>query len=669
MKNFVSTERGRCRIPTGFGGLMFQAGRMPSTQERVHFGVFEADLRSGELFRQDRKVKLHPQAFQTLALLLEHPGTLVTREQFRQRLWSSDTFVDFDLGLNSAVKKVREALHDSADNPRFVETLPRRGYRFIAPVAIVPISRPEDVALPEAEKDKEAPAAAEKQESAPRTLERPTQQTVGWTPRHRVRWVAATATVLIALAFQDFVWRRHPLASAAASVRAISVLPLENLSGDPGQEYFVDGMTEALIANLAQISSLRVISGTSVMRYKETRKPLPEIARELNVDALVEGAVIRVGERVRIDVQLLDGATERHLWAASYERNVGEVTSVQSDIARAVTNEIRVTLSPQEQARLLRTASVDPQTYELYLKGRYFWAKHTEESIRRSIEYFLAAVQRRPDYALAYAAMAEAYVSMRDDLTPQEAFSKAKAAARTALRIDDMVAEAHNALAASLFWYDWDWVGAKKEFERALALNPNYFLAHQWYGQYQKALGWKNWAAEVKRAGELDPLSPIVAGGGWYLESGEYDKAIALLRKKLELDPNAAFPNVQIGRVYTRKAMYAEAIEHLQKGVALLPGYLSQLGYAYAMSGKRAEAVKILAQLEQLSHRQYISPYEFAIVYAGLGEKELAFNWLNEAVAKRAPQVVMLNVSWEEVDSLRSDPRYTELTRLVGLPQ
>src|SRR5262245_32514111 len=327
----------------------------PAPPERVRFGVFEPDSRSRELFKQGRKVRLHQQAFQTLALLLEHPGELVTRDELHRRLWPSDTFVNFDLGLNSAVKKVRDALHDSADSPRYVETLPRRGYRFIAPVETVSLPKREEAALSDGEMEEDSPPA----------LERPPQQTIRWTQHRSVRGGAAVAaSVLIALTLQGFVWRRHPLASTVPPVRALAVLPLENLSGDPGQEYFVDGMTEALITNLAQISALKVISRTSVMGYKATRKSLQEIARDLSVDAVVEGAVIRMVGRVRIAARLVEVATGRHLWAATYERIVVEVTSLQSDVARAIADEIRVTVTPQEQARLLRTASVDPETYE-----------------------------------------------------------------------------------------------------------------------------------------------------------------------------------------------------------------------------------------------------------------------------------------------------------------
>jgi tetratricopeptide (TPR) repeat protein len=421
-------------------------------------------------------------------------------------------------------------------------------------------------------------------------------------------------------------------------------------------------MTEALITNLAQISGLKVISRTSVMGFRAPRKSLRDIAQELGVDAIVEGAVIRTGGQLRIDARLVDVATERHLWAATYERNVIEVTSLQSDIARAIADEIRVTLTPQEEARLRRPASVDQETYELYIKGRYFLGKL---SIQRSIEYFQAAIERRPNYAPAYASMAEAYTM--SGLGPEQERAKGNAAARAALRIDDTLPEAHNALAAVLFWYDWDWPGAKREFERALALNPNYALAHLWYAQYQHALGWKNWAAEAKRAHELDPLTPWMGSGAWYMESGEYDQRIALLQKRLELDPNLAFTYNLLGRAYTRKGAYEDAIRSFRRALDLGGGNVGDLGYAYAMSGQRAEAMKMLAQLEQLSQQRYVPPLQFAMIYAGLGEKDMAFSRLNQSLANRDTGMVSLNWKWQ-LDSLRSDPRFAELKRAIGLP-
>jgi len=346
------------------------------------------------------------------------------------------------------------------------------------------------------------------------------------------------------------------------------------------------------------------------------------------------------------------------------------VVILQSEVARAIAKAIQVQLTPQEQARLAQAQSVDPQAYEFYLRGRYFWNKRTEAALRKSIDYFRQAIQREPNYALAYAGMADAYI-VRGDLSREEQCSKAKAMARVALQMDEGLAEAHNALAMCLFSSDWDWVGAEREFQRAIALDPNYAWAHQWYGQFQHAMGRQNWAAEVKRAGELDPLSLVIAGGGWYIESGQYDLAIDITRKKLELDPNYAGAYLALGRLYTLKGMYQEAIAQLQKGVDLsggAPESLSALGYTYGVSRKRNEALKILHQLTLLSKRRYVPRYQIALVYVGLGEKDRAFDWLQKAVADHSIPLVFLR-SAKEMASLRSDPRYAELLSRIGLPQ
>ncbi len=632
---------------------LFMAASTPS--ERVRFGVFEADLRSGELRKQGVKIKLHHQPFQVLTMLLEHPGEVVTREELKSKLWPFDTFVDFD--------------GDSAEIPRYVETLPRRGYRFIGSLSNASTSKAEPAAgVPGRVIEEKSSAASEEAETKVPAVSGPRSRWMLWAPA-----AALVGLLVLLVGFDAGSWREKLLARATPiHIRSIAVLPLENLSGDPAQEYFTDGMTDALITNLAQISSLKVISRTSVIRYKGTKKTLPEIGIELNVDGVVEGTVVRSGERVRVDAQLIEVKTDRHLWASAYERNLGDIIALQSEVARAIANEVQVKLTSHEEAHLHRVESVDPQTYELYLKGRYFWNKRDEDSLRKSIDYFQQAIQRSPNYALAYAGLAEAYV-VRPDVAPQDSYSAAKTAARRALEIEDGLAEAHNALAASLFWYDWDWAGAESEFQRALAVNPNYAQAHQWYGQFQKAMGRKNWPDEVKRAGELDPLSLVNAGGGWYIESGQYDLALELTRKRLELYPNAAVLYAALGTVYARKQMYQEAIANTQKSVTLSggePRFLSALGYTYAIAGKRKEALGILRQLTLLSKSAYVSPFEIASIHAGLDQKDLAFNWLQKAVAEHSRELVFLKSrTLVEMDSLRSDPRYAELERQVGLPQ
>jgi TolB-like protein/DNA-binding winged helix-turn-helix (wHTH) protein/Flp pilus assembly protein TadD len=637
----------------------------PIPSERLCFDVFEADLRSGELRKQGVKIKIHHQPFQVLTILLDHPGEVVTREELKNKLWPLDTFVDFDMGLNSAVKKLRDALGDSAEIPRYVETLPRRGYRFIGSVSKTSTSKVGFTsALPEPVVE-EQPSVSNKGV----TTEDPK---VSGAHSRSTRWAggAALIVLLALLVWFDAGGWREKLLVRTTPIHSIAVLPLENLSGDPAQDYFTDGMTDAVITDLAQISSLKVISRTSVMRFKGTRNPLPDIAKELNVDGIVEGAVVQSAERVRVDVQLIQAAADRHIWANTYERSLGDTVVLQSEVARAIANAIQVQLTPQEQGHLARVRSVDPQAYELYLKGRYFWNKRTEVALSKSIDYFQQTIQKDPNYPLAYAGMADAYI-VRNDLPAEEQCSKAKAMARIALQMDEGLAEAHNALAMCLFSADWDWAGAEKEFQRAIALNPNYAQAHQWYGQYQRAMGRQNSAmAEIKLAQELDPLSLVIGGGsGQY--GRHYDLMIERNRKKLELDPNFAGAHLALGRAFALKGMYQDAFAEIQKGVTLsggAPGPLSALGYTYGVSGKRHEALKILEQLTLFSNRRYVSPYDIALVYVGLGEKDRAFDWLQKAVADRSIPLVSLRAG-EEMDSLRSDPRYAELLNRIGLPQ
>jgi TolB-like protein/DNA-binding winged helix-turn-helix (wHTH) protein/Tfp pilus assembly protein PilF len=631
----------------------------------AHFGVFEVDLHSHELRKRGIKVKLHEQPFQVLATLLEHHGEVVSREDLRRRIWPSDTFVDFDNGLNGAVNRLRETLGDSADSPRFVETVPRQGYRFIAALEdAAPVVGPG--VLPKNDAGQaEAALPGKPASELPRVARARVLQP-------RVWGLTSLAVVGLALLALNLASRHHgaPGMTVPPKIRSIAVLPLENLSGDAGQEYFADGMTDALITDLAQISSLKVISRTSTVRYKGTRKPLPDIARELNVDGIVEGTVIRTPDRLRVDAQLIEANSDRHFWARSYERTPGDAVALQTDLAQAIANEIQAKLTPQEQARLQRRESVDPQTYELYVRGRYLW--YQRRDLQKSVDYFQQAIQRNPHYALAYAALAEAYV-LGGDLSPAETCSKAKAAASTALQMDEGLAEAHTALAVCLL-RDWDWAGAEKEFQRAIALNPNYAWAHQSYGYgFLRTMGQLDAAdMEMKRAHELDPLSLVIAWADGKHRTGKQrdDWIIENNLKKLELDPNFAQSHSVLGMLYTRKGMYQDAIAHLQKAIELTggePGPLSSLGYTYAVSGRRNDALKVLHQLTMLSKRRYVSPSVIAKVYVGLGEKDRAFDWLQKAVADRSiPIDLKMN---PELDSIRSDPRFAELVRQIGLPQ
>jgi TolB-like protein/Flp pilus assembly protein TadD len=508
----------------------------------------------------------------------------------------------------------------------------------------------------------DAPPSAERGQEIPRPASRVHSRSIFWA-------MATVAVALLLLAWLNTGDWRHRLWAGATpiQIRAIAVLPLDNLSGDPGQEYFADGMTDALTTNLAQISSLKVISRTSVMRYKGTRKPLPDIARELKVDGIVTGAVMRSGEHVRINAQLIEASTDRHLLARKYEGNLSDVIALQNELAQAITNEIQVKLTPEEQARQLRRESVDPKAYELYVKGRYFVEKRTPASILKGIDYYQQATQRDPKYAAAYAAIAWAY-GQGTDVSHEEQCLKMRDMAGIALRLDDGHADAHHALAFRLFQCDWDWAGAEREYQRSIALNPNDAQTHQGYGLLLGVLGRRESSlAEVKRALELDPVSLLYGGGvfGSLIASGQYDLAIESMRKKMELDPNYPGFYAALGGAYTLKGMYEEAIAYYQKAVDLSEGskgYLSGLGYTYGVFGKRKEALKILHQLT-LSNA---SPENITLVYAGLGEKDRAFDVLQKAVAGHGIWPPFLRN--RALKSIRLDPRWAELLRGVGLP-
>src|SRR5712692_11871011 len=574
----------------------------------IRFGPFEADLRAGELRKHGVKLKMVGQPFEVLAMLLECPGQLVTREELRARLWPTDTFVDFDHGLNAAVNKLRDALNDSAEKPNYVETLPRRGYRFISAVGL-----------------------------------HDSQNLLG-----------------------------EP---SSPKIQSLVVLPLENLSNDPEQEYFADGMTDQLITNLAQISALKVISRTSAMRYKGTKKSLPEIARELHVDAVVEGAVMWVGGRVRISAQLIEAPTDYHLWAASYERDLRDVLSMQEEVTRAIASEIRVNLSAQEQARLASTRPIDPEAYRLYLKGRYYWNKRSLEGFRKAIEYFQQATAKDPAYALAYVGLADTYTyfSFFDVVPPREAMPKAKAAAARALEIDNRLGEAHVSLGYVSYMYDGDWPAAGKHFEQALALNPAYSRAHTFYPFYLSSLGRSEEALEVaRRALDFDPASPAVSHSlavQLYF-ARQFDQAIDQAHNTLEMDANFAISYAVLGEVYLSKGMYREGLSELEKYSALSrsgAASLALLGYSHARLGERKESLQVIEALKAASKQSFVPALFVALVYAGLEDKDQAFTWLEKAYEERFNRLAYLKVEalW---DPLRSDPRFADLLRRVGIP-
>jgi TolB-like protein/Tfp pilus assembly protein PilF len=569
-------------------------------QSRValRFDAFKVDLQAGELCKQAQKVRLQKQPFQILEMLLEHPGKVITREELRKRIWPADTFVDFEQGLYNAIKKLREALGDTAETPRYIETLPRKGYRFVGSI----------------------------ETSAPR-------------------------------------------------IESLAVLPLENLSGDPEQEYFADGMTEALISSLAKIGALRVVSRTTAMRYKKTDKTLPQIARELNVDAVVEGTVLRSGKRLRISAQLIQASTDTHLWAQSYDRNLRDVLTLQSEVAAAIAQQVQVKLTPLDQARFAEARPVDPEAYEAYLKGRYHWNRRSGEGFAMAVQYFQQAIAKDPAYAAAYAGLADCLSSLGlwSLVSPDQGCGKAKGLALQALELDPGSAEAHASLAWATTFYDYDFAFAERELELSIELNPRYVTAHQWLGWCLAVTGrYEEGYTELKRAIRLDPLSSVAhfALGFVYWCARRYDQAIEQYEKAIELDPNSPQAHGWLGWALLYRSMDRPGIAALRKAVELsqgAPAFIAALGEAFAAAGELDEAQEVLQQLKELSKRQYVSPYHVGRFYAALGDKNEALRWLETAYRERGAWMVLLKTD-PRLDPLRCDPRFQDLLRRMNFP-
>jgi TolB-like protein/Tfp pilus assembly protein PilF len=489
--------------------------------------------------------------------------------------------------------------------------------------------------------------------------------------------VAAVATALISGLVWFLVWRGAP-AVQPEQIKSLAVLPLENLSGDPAQEYFADGMTDALIGNLAKIGALHVISRTSAMHYKGTKKPLPQIASELGVDAVVEGTVQRSGNRVLIRAQLIHAATDRHLWIETYERDLRDVLNLQSEVAHTIAREIQTKVTTAEQARLARHRPANRKAFDDYLQGRYlYWNKRTKENLEKAIEYFQSAIKEDPAYAQAYAGMADCYNHLgsvrHSALPPVEARRRAAEAAGKALEFDTELAEAHAALGYAKH-YNWDWAEAEREFKRAIELNPNYAEAHIRYSQYLVSRGNVEEAvAEANRARELDPFSlDISALRGFVLENARrYSEAIEQLRRVIEMDPGFYSAHWFLAQTYTANGEFDEAIASSEKAVALsgrAPAALGFLGLAYALAGRKDEANQVLVELLELNRRSYVTPPAVATVYIGLGDKDRAFVWLERAYQERSYYMAFLK-TFPLLDPLRPDPRFDELLRRIGLAQ
>ena len=658
----------------------------------LRFGAFELDLRSGELRKGGVLLNLPPQPFKILVLLATHPGQLVTREKIQREIWGSGTFVDFEQGLNFAINKIRMTLGDEAGTPRYIETLPRRGYRFIAPVeetrahgslleqrlhepgaTLQPSARegPQEAALPARIGSTEHTSGSAASEGTVHEAQSATanQGTLRWRTG-----LALAALLTVCIAAGLFIWHGTRFQTAQAGpvqIHSLAVLPLANLSGDPSQDYFADGMTDELTTNLAKIRSLLVISRTTMMQYRDAHKPLPQIAEELHVDAVVEGSVVCSGSTVRITAQLIDARHDHHLWAQSYERQVTEILSVQDSVALDIASAVKAELGPEEHESLARHRSIKPDAYESYLRGRSKLGKQAPDAIKDSLQDFRRAIDQDPLYAPAYSGLADAYSLLANygALPPQEAFPPAKAAALKALSLDPSLAEAHASLAFVKNHYDWDWTGAEREYKRAIELSPSDAIAHLRYARYLSYLARFDEAiAEIKHAQELDPLSLVIQNnvGIVLYYARRYDAAILESRKTLEIDPDRVWSRVFLALSYEQKGMYREAIQEQERVKAYFKGAPTVgLAHVYALSGRSSEARLILRELEKEDGYDWLS---IAADYAALGEKDRAFHWLEKAYEEHDFFLPTLAVNpW--MDPLRSDPRFRDLLRRIGLPR
>jgi TolB-like protein/DNA-binding winged helix-turn-helix (wHTH) protein/Tfp pilus assembly protein PilF len=624
------------------------------------FDSFEVDLCSGEVWKHGVRVRLQDQPFQVLRVLLERPGQIVTRDELKQTLWPADTFVDFDDGLNTAVKKIRELLGDSAERPRYIETIPRRGYRFVGPIAP---SSPVEGAVA-------APS------SQPALVLPPAETSV----RRRAFRLAAYAAVgvfalVVVLVGADVGgWRARLVGRAAGPrIESLAVLPLANLSLDPGQDYFADGMTEALIANLAQVRALRVISRTSVVHYKGTDKTLPQIAYELNVDAVIEGTVQRSGNRVQVTAQLIRGQTDSPLWAKTYDRDAQDVLVMQSEVAQAIVSEIKVQLTPQERQRFAGARPVNPEAYDAYLLGDYHSSKRNPAAFEKAIEYFQEAIRIDPSYAQAYAGLASAYLE-RDvwsGLGIGKTADQVRANTLKALELDGELAEAHALLGWIYFQYDWDWLHTEAEFKRAIELNANLPSSYARYAFFLQAMGRQQEAlAAVHRAVELDPLSAWNIGeeGRILYRARRYEDAVARYQRALELDPSYVPALSRIAEAYEQLGKYDEARAYAQKyqqtsGDPRLS--LQLMARIYARMGKRREALEALRSFEKIGPLGG-DEYALAGIYSALGDRDRAIAVLEKLVQTRSTMPFVF--VGPELDSLRSDPRFQQLLRRANLP-
>jgi TolB-like protein/DNA-binding winged helix-turn-helix (wHTH) protein/Tfp pilus assembly protein PilF len=620
-------------------------------RQRLSFGPFEADLSSGELYKLGRRIQLQDQPFRVLAMLVQHPGEVVTREKLQKELWPDGTFVDFNEGLDTALKKLRHALGDSAQNPNFIETIPRRGYRLIGPVGAPGNRSAISIAM----------GGARPETVASRTL--PWKLLVG---------VLALAVALAGVLVRTIGWKRR----STSPIRSIAVLPLENLSGDASQDYFADGLTDELITALGQINSLRVISRTSVMHYRNVRKPLSEIARELNVDAIVEGTFSRSGDQVRITAQLIQTQSEKQLWAQGYRRETRDVFGLQNEIASGIAKQVRRTLRSREQATGASQRTVSPEAYEAYWKGELLLDKLRPDSVQQAAEYFQEAIAKSPDYVAAYNKLAGSYqiLSNMGSVPTQEGHLRAESLTARALEIDPRSGQAHGQKGWDALLYDLDFATAGAEFNRAVELNPNGVEGHQGLAEYYASVGQTDRAVlEIRRAQAVDPLSYIVNDDVCRMLyfSRRFDEALAQCKANLDLDPQLQRPLWKMGPIYAAKGLdeaaasvFLQAYERAGAPSAMMVALKS----GQQKSGLRGISLAVLQIKNRDINKEKNDPFFMAVAYTYAGDKDKALIWLERAFDERSFGITYLGVD-PTFDSLRSYPRFQNLVQRMRQPQ
>ncbi|MHB8541011.1 MAG: tetratricopeptide repeat protein [Candidatus Acidiferrales bacterium] len=638
------------------------------TQDRnlplLQFGDFTVNSRARTLHKHGVRLKLHGQPFEILLLLLSRPGDVVTREELQAKLWSGNTFVDFEHGLNTAIKKLRQTLGDSACEPRFIETVPRIGYRFIAQV-----NETDHVEM-----------------SAASTVHThvPVPESMHVSRRRMAVLALVGCAVLLGglVAYRSLMPLRPPRPQAYIGRLMLAVLPFENLTGDPSQDYFSEGLTEEMIAQLGHLNPERlgVIARASVMRYEHSREPLAQVGHDLGVQYVLEGSVSRDSQRVRITAQLVQVQNQKSVWERQYDRELTSLLALQGEIAQEIADEIQLTLG-DDRGRIAAApkpaaSSSSYEAYDLYLKGRYFLNKRSAQGFQQATEYFQQAIDKDPNYAGAYAGLADSYaLTSSYNLAPQkELIPKARAAALRALQIDDTLAEAHTSLALIAENYDWDWRTAGKEFRRAIQLDSNYPTAHHWYAEYLAWQGRFDEAfAESERARQLDPLSLIITTdhGAILYYSRQYDRAIEQFRTVLDMDPSFPRAHGLVVLAYVQQKRFADALADIEKWRRTdnSPAIWAVEAYVYGRSGEQVQARRALAKFQQLNRPGRVDPTAFlALAYAGMGDKEKLFTCLQKAFLERSNSLTALKVD-PIYDPFRSDPRFQALLARVGLAQ